>query len=81
MVRMTIDDDLQKKLLSSGDVVELYDNTGKLLARVLPELDDPMKGMVPLNPEILDDELSRRSENDGPTITTNELISRLKAKK
>jgi hypothetical protein len=34
MVRITIDEELQRKLLSSGEVVELCDEAGKLLGRL-----------------------------------------------
>lgn len=52
MVRITIDAEMQKKLLATGDVVELCDDSGKLLGRLFPEKDDPLAGMVPITPEL-----------------------------
>lgn len=81
MVQITIDNELKNKLLSSGEIVELRDASGKLLGRVFPEKDNPLEGMSPLTSEFSEEELKRRSEENGPTITTQELIARLKAKR
>lgn len=80
MVRITIDEEMKKKLLVSNEIIELYDDSGKLLARVLPEVEDPLKGLTPITPEFTEEELKRRSEDNGPGITTEELIARLRAK-
>lgn len=81
MVRITIDDELKKKLLASGEVVELVDASGKLLARVLPELEEFPNGWEAITPEITDEELKRRLAYDGPGISTEELLRRLREKR
>ena len=81
MVRITIDEELQKKLLSAGEVVELVDASGKLLGRVLPEVDDFPNGWVAMTPELSDEELDQLSKVEGPTITSEELMARLRAKR
>jgi hypothetical protein len=79
MVRITIDEETRKKLFSTGDdVVELFDESGKLLGRVLPHRGDPLAGWTPITPELSEEELDRLSNANGPTMTTEELIAYLK---
>ena len=80
MVQITIDNELRKKLFASGEVVELRDERGNLLGRLLPEKDDPLEGWEPITPELPEEELQKAYEYDGPGMTTAELIARLKAK-
>ena len=80
MVRLTLDKEMQDKLLVSDEVIELYDTAGKLLGRILPATKDLLEGWEPLTPELSDEELKRRMEDDGPCITTDELIARLRGK-
>ena len=81
MVRITIDKETQNKLFShSGPMIELCDESGKLLDRLLPGDDNPLAGWVPTHPLPTPEELKRAAEYDGPGITTNELIARLRAK-
>jgi hypothetical protein len=71
---------MQDKLLVSDEVIELYDPAGKLLGRILPAMKDPLQGWEPLTPELSDDELKHRMEYDGPGISTDDLIARLRGK-
>lgn len=78
MIRITIDEDLRKKLFSSGEVVELCDASGKLLGRIYPVKADPLEGWEQLTPEVSEEEYRRRMEYDGPGMTTDELLAYLK---
>ncbi|MEN1679135.1 MAG: hypothetical protein AAGJ46_06050 [Planctomycetota bacterium] len=80
MVRITIDEETRKKLLASGEVVELIDESGKLLGRVLPHKEDSLDGWVPITPELSDEEYQRRMHSDGPTMTTEELLQHLRSR-
>lgn len=79
MVRITIDDNLRQKLFSSGEIVELCDKSGRLLGRMVPQIEKPLEDNESLTPELSEQELQQRYEINGPTITTAELIERLKA--
>lgn len=81
MVRITIDEELKQRLLSSGEVVELCDESGRLLGRILPHRDAPTKGWEPLTPEPTEEELRRSREYDGPGMTTDELLAHLRRKR
>ena len=81
MVRITIDEEMRDKLLSSGEIVELCDESGRVLGMVLPQQDNPLEGWTPITPDFTEEELQRRCESEGPTISTQELIARLRAKR
>lgn len=78
MVRITIDDALKEKLLGSGDVVELCDESGRLLGRILPQKEDPLEGWTPLMPELSEEEYQRRLASNEPGLTTEQLKERLR---
>ena len=80
MVRITIDDKLKQKLLNSGEVVELVDESGNILAKVLPEAADFPNGWTSMTPEISEEELKRRMESDEPGIPAEEFMARLRKK-
>lgn len=80
MVRITINNDLKKKLLAADGMVELCDESGKLLAHAIPNQSQIPPGWVPMTPELSDEELARRMEYDGPGMTTEELIDHLRKK-
>lgn len=80
MVRITIDKAMQEKLLVSNEMVGVFDESGQLLGQFLPHLKEPPEEWEPITPELSEEELKRRSEYDGPGISTHELIARLKAK-
>jgi hypothetical protein len=80
MNRVTIDNDVAKKLVEAGLRAEVRDTSGHILGYFHPV------GPQPMTPELLqwakdqisDEELDRRSANkDG--ITTEELLRRLDA--
>jgi len=80
MVRITIDDDLKQKLLAEAGEVELCDREGNVIRRAAPLAWSPPPGWVPLNPIPTEEELRQRAEYDGPGITTDELIQRLRSR-
>ncbi|MEQ8847394.1 hypothetical protein [Botrimarina sp.] len=81
MVRITIDDDLKQKLLSStaGEVVELVDGSGRIVGRVLPDSFQPGPPLSAATPDYSDDELDQLAAYDGPAISTEELLERVRA--
>lgn len=81
MVRITIDEALREKLLSSQEIVELVDESGKLLGRVLPAVEDPMEGWEPITPIPTEKELEELAKYEGPGMTTDELLKHLRSKK
>lgn len=75
MVRLTVDDALRKKLGDLSVPVELCDETGQILAHVVPcakpadyELHEPP----------MDEEELRRRENSNTWYTTDEVLERLR---
>lgn len=79
MVRITIDEETRAKLFPAEacELVEVFDESGKLLGRLMPNLSGPPPGWVPMTPVPTEEELDRLAEYDGPTITTEELLARL----
>jgi hypothetical protein len=82
VVRITIDEERRAKLFPEGstEIVELFDESGKLIGRVLPESGFPPSGWVPVTPIPTEAELRERAAYRGPGISTEELIARLMAK-
>lgn len=75
MTRVQLDDQLRAKLLNLASPLELCDETGRVVARVLPSYDPSEFG--PLEPQISREELERRKQNKGKTYTTEEVIEYL----
>jgi hypothetical protein len=75
MTRVTIDADLKGKLLDLCEPLELCDESGRILATVMPVLDSSDYG--PLEPQISREELDRRIRNKGKTYTTEEVLAYL----
>jgi hypothetical protein len=82
VVRITIDDETRAKLCPEGstEIVELFDESGKFVGRLLPESGFPPPGWVPITPIPTEAELRERAAYKGPGISTEELIARLRAK-
>ncbi len=80
MVRITVDNELRKKLLDFTEDVEICDDTGEVLARVqriMPWM-VPDEEWEPLTPEISPEEIQRRLKEGGPTFTTEEVLEQLR---
>lgn len=80
MVRITISDEIKQQLLTSDGVVELCDEQGNTVVEMTLRGKPNPPGWVPMTPELTPEELQKRLEYDGPGITTEELIKRLRAK-
>jgi hypothetical protein len=75
MTRITLDSDLRHKLLNLSQPLELCDESGRVLARVLPTIDpSPYEG---LEPQISKEELQRRKQQKGKTYSTAEVLAYL----
>lgn len=75
MTRVTIDAALRSKLHELSEPLELCDETGRVLARVVP-VADPSQ-YKPLVPQVSDDELLRRLKSNAKTHTTDEVLAYL----
>lgn len=69
-----------RKLMVSDEVVDLINESGKLLGRFLPKVENPMKGWEPITPPISKEELQRRMDSTAPRLTTAEVIAHLKSR-
>lgn len=78
MVRVTIDEELQKKLFAGDEPVELVDESGKRLGCVLPDQAATSAGWTPMTPVPGHDELRESAAYDGPGMTTDELLGWLR---
>jgi hypothetical protein len=79
MTRIKIDAELKKKLLYFQSPIELCNEAGQVIARVIPStpFNDP-DNWEELTPPISDEELERRINSDEPTLTTQELLDQLR---
>lgn len=79
MKRISIDDELRQKLLNFTEDVELCDEYGNVLARVVSSAPWADPGpWVPLTPEISPEEIQRRLNLNEPTYTTEQVIEKLR---
>jgi hypothetical protein len=79
MTRVTVDAELKRKLLHFSTPLELCDEAGQVVARLLPSTpwNDP-ENWVELTPPVSDEELERRMNSDEPTYSTQELLDQLR---
>jgi hypothetical protein len=75
MTRITLDADMRSKLLDLTQPLELCNESGQVLARVLPMIDSTL--FEGLEPQISREELLRRKQNKGKTYTTEEVLAHL----
>ena len=75
MTRITLDASLRSKLLDLAQPLELCDESGQVLARLLPTIDSTR--YEGLEPQISREELERRKQNKGKTYTTDEVLAYL----
>jgi hypothetical protein len=77
MTRIIVDNALRTKLQDLTEPLELCDESGRILARVLPTVDsDLYEG---LEPRISQEELRRRRENKGQGYTTAQVLAHLES--
>ena len=79
MTRITLDEDLRRKLLNLTQDLEICDACGNVIARVVRStpLTDP-DNWEQLGPELSEEEWERIKDSDNPGVTTAELIAHLK---
>jgi hypothetical protein len=75
MTRVIADKRLRSMLHDLSQPVEICDESGRVLARVLPTIDRSQ--YEELEPQISCEELQRRKQNKGRTYTTAEVVSHL----
>jgi len=75
MTHIVVDSILGTKLNDILQPVELCDSTGRVLGRFIPKLDPTRYG--PLEPQVSEEELRRRSQSKEETKTTDEVIAHL----
>lgn len=75
MTRITIDAGLKKQLLNLTQPLELCDDKGAVIARVIPMCDYPVD--EDLNPKISREEMERRKRDKGKSYTTAEVLAYL----
>mgnify|MGYP001363872885 CR=1 FL=1 len=75
MTRIVVDEELRSKLLNFTKPVDLCDESGRVLARVMPRLD--LSNYGPKEPPISEEELSRREKSD-KWYTTEQVLEHLR---
>ncbi len=78
MTRITLDADLRNRLHDLSQPLELCDESGRVLARVLPVIDPAL--YEGLEPRISAEEVQRRRQNKGKTYTTAEVLAHLESR-
>jgi hypothetical protein len=74
MTRVVVDEVLRHKLHNLAQPLELCDESGRVLARVVPLLDPSRYN---LEPQISQDEIRRRKQSKGKSYTTAEVLASL----
>ncbi len=75
MTRILLDATLRSKLNNLSQAVELCDESGRIVGRVFPAPD--LTGCKPLEPQVSEEELQRRSASDEKTYSTAEVLAYL----
>ena len=76
MTRITLDDVLRSKLGNLGQTIELCDESGLVIARIVPSVD---LSEYDLEPQISKEELLRRMQSNERTYTTAEVLAHLES--
>jgi hypothetical protein len=79
MTRVTIDEEMQKKLLNCTTPLELCNETGVVLARLTPftPCTDP-EDWIEMGPPPTDEEIERIMDGSEPTVAHEELVQQIK---
>jgi hypothetical protein len=75
MTRVVLDAALRQKLHNLTQPLELCDESGQPLAHLIPLVD--LSQYEPLQPQVSDEELLRRSQSGEKTYTTAEVLAHL----
>jgi hypothetical protein len=74
MTRIIVDETLRSKLHNLAQPLVLCDNSGRILARLIPELDPSLYN---LEPQISHEEFLRRLHANEKSYTTAEVLAHL----
>ncbi len=74
MTRIVVDEALRTRFHNFAEPFELCDDSGRVLARVIPQLDPAEYN---LEPEISQEEIRRRRQSNERTYSTAEVLARL----
>jgi hypothetical protein len=75
MTRVIVDDTLRNQLHNLSEPLELCDETGRVLAEVIPALD--LSEYEPWEPPIDEEEMRRREQSNEKRYTTAEVLAYL----
>ena len=75
MTRVVVNETLRSILHDLSRPLELCDESGRILARVLPTIDPTQ--FEGLDPQITREEMQRRKHDKGKTYTTAEVLAHL----
>lgn len=76
MTRVLVDEMLMKKLHNLAEPLEFFDSAGRILGKYLPRAAENEEG--PFEPQVSDEELTRRYQNPGKCYTTTEVLEYLR---
>jgi hypothetical protein len=74
MTRIVVDEALRTRFHNFAEPFELCDDSGRVLARVIPQLDPAEYN---LEPQISQEEIRRRRQSNERTYSTAEVLARL----
>ncbi len=75
MTRLVLDSELRAKLRNLTEPLELCDESGQVLAHLMPEI--RLAHFETIEPQISREELLRRKQNKSQTSTTAEVLAYL----
>ncbi|MGC8638610.1 MAG: hypothetical protein ACP5XB_01885 [Isosphaeraceae bacterium] len=77
MTRIVIDLEVREKLHNLTETLELCDEAGRVLATLTPTVG--ARACLESEPQIAPDELLRRKQSKGKTLTTAEVLAHLES--
>ena len=77
MTQLILDASMRSKLFELKQNLELCDESGQVLARLIPVVDS--SSFEPREPQVSDEELRRREQSDEKTYTTAEVLAHLES--
>jgi hypothetical protein len=75
MTRVIVNETLRSMLHGISEPLELCDESGRVLGRVLPTVD--LSQYEPTEPQISEEEIERRCQSKGKRYTTKEVLDYL----
>ncbi|HJQ81003.1 MAG TPA: hypothetical protein VJ828_13670 [Lacipirellulaceae bacterium] len=79
MTRVTIDEEIRKVLLNFTKPLELCDETGSILGKLIPTKPDvAADDWIDLTPDETDEEIDRAIDSGEETYSTHDLIDQIK---